>query len=136
MATIHRHPIPPSSFAPDKPLNDLLVAQMQHFQHIEKRLPRRIQPSLQSEHAPPSPQDSASSSRYIAAMTNLIRQRAVKQPSQNEPSQTSPQLVPKPSRPRRPIGIPTAPSATETTPPAPPKQNKTATPRVSKRRKP
>ena len=51
MANIRRYPVPADSFDPNRPLNDLLQAQLEHFREVEKRLPRRIQPTLHPGHA-------------------------------------------------------------------------------------
>ena len=39
MATIHKHPVPTDSYDPKRPLNDLLIAQFEHFKHIARSLP-------------------------------------------------------------------------------------------------
>jgi len=120
MATIKRHSIPADSFEPNRPLNDLLQAQLQHFHVVEKRLPRHSQPTLHPDMPPPSPLDAPASNRYIAAMTTLIRQRAAnqtaKQPAKDRPAKSAPVLVPKPARHRTPAGIPIAASASDVTP--------------------
>ena len=76
MATIRRHPVPADSFAPNRPLNDLLQAQLEHFREIEKRLPRPVQPTLNPDMPPASHKDPHASNRYIATMTTLLRERA------------------------------------------------------------
>jgi hypothetical protein len=96
MATIRRYPVPADSFVPDRPLNDLLQAQLEHFRKVELRLPRQVQPTLHPDMPPPSSKDAPASNRYIATMTNLIRERA-----RNPAAKPAPVLVAKTARPPR-----------------------------------
>lgn len=75
MTDIRRYPVPDDSFDPKRPLNDLLVAQLEHFQEVERRLPRDLQPTLRPEMPPPSPRDANAAHDYVATMTTLIRRR-------------------------------------------------------------
>jgi len=68
MATIRRHSIPSDSYAPDRPLNDLMREQLTHFIHVEERLPPEQRVSLPI----PSPDDSAAANRFIAAVTERL----------------------------------------------------------------
>jgi hypothetical protein len=111
MATIRRYPVPADSFDPDRPLNDLLQAQLVHFHEIEKRLPRSIQPILNPNMPPPLPKDARASNHYVAALTTIIRQRAGK-----PPAKPAPVLVTKPARSPQPAGIAIAASASYPTP--------------------
>jgi hypothetical protein len=138
MATIRRYPVPADSFVPNRPLNDLLQAQLEHFREIEKRLPRHTQPTLNPDMPPPSPKDALSSNRYVATMTTLIHQRARKLPAK-----PSPVLVTKAARPPKPTGLAIAASASDPHPQKPAARtargatkNKKATPRKPKSRKP
>jgi hypothetical protein len=108
MATIRRYPVPVDSFVPDRPLNDLLQAQLEHFRKVEQRLPRHVQPTLHPDMPPPSPKDAIASNHYVATMTNLIRERA-----QNPAAKPTPVLVTKAARPLRikPTGLDLAASA-------------------------
>jgi hypothetical protein len=75
MATIQRHPVPPESYEPDRPLNDLGRDQFALFTHVAERLPaevRATQPPV------PSPEDGMAASRFIAAITQYFL--AQKQP--------------------------------------------------------
>jgi hypothetical protein len=78
MATVKRHPVPQDSYQPDRPLNDLMLAQLEHFVDTAKKLPPNLradlpEPPLMDDHTPPDP---AASSRYIAAVTAaLLSQR-------------------------------------------------------------
>jgi hypothetical protein len=92
MATIRRHPVPADSFVPNRPLNDLLQAQLEHFREIEKRLPRPVQPTLNPDMPLPSHKDARASNHYIATMTTLMRERAG-----DPPAKRSPILVTKPA---------------------------------------
>jgi hypothetical protein len=74
MATIRRHPVPPDSFHPDAPLNDLGRKQLEHFIHVAERLP----PKLRLDMPMPSPDDGLAVSRFIAAVTERLMTR--KQP--------------------------------------------------------
>ncbi len=68
MATIRRHLIPPSSYAPDLSLNNFLREQLVHFIHVEERLP----PGQRVKLAIPSPDDAAAAIRFIAAVTEQL----------------------------------------------------------------
>jgi hypothetical protein len=71
MATIRRHPVPPDSFQPDAPLNDLGREQLKHFVHVAERLP----PELRVDMPIPSPEDGHAASRFIAAVTDRLLSR-------------------------------------------------------------
>jgi len=77
MATIKRHPIPASSYEPDRPLNDLGRDQLAHFKHVAERFPEKVRAKLP---APPSPEDGMASSQFIAAVTEILMERKGKQP--------------------------------------------------------
>ena len=138
MANIRRYPVPADSFDPNRPLNDLLQAQLEHFREVEKRLPRQIQPTLAPDMPPPSFKDARASNHYVATMTALIQKRAGK-----TSAKPAPVLVPKPTRTAQPAGIDIAASAAGL---APPKsaassanaaaKNKNATTQKPKSRKP
>jgi hypothetical protein len=139
MANIRRYPVPADSFDPNRPLNDLLQAQLEHFHEVEKRLPRRIQPTLHPDMPPPSPKDAQASNHYVATMTTLIRQRAG-----NPVVKPAPVLVTNPDPSPQSAGIAIAASSTPL--PAPRKsttkqakatsKNKSAAPSKPKSRKP
>jgi hypothetical protein len=134
MATIRRYPVPADSFDPNRPLNDLLQAQLEHFREVEKRLPRQIQPTLHPDMPPPSYKDAHASNHYVATMTTLIRQRAG-----NTSAKPAPVLVPKPTRSTQPAGIDiaaSAPSKSAAKPANVAAKNKNATPNKSKSSKP
>jgi hypothetical protein len=71
MATIRRHPVPPDSFQPDAPLNDLGREQLKHFVHVAERLP----PELRVDMPIPSPEDGHAANRFIAAVTERLLSR-------------------------------------------------------------
>jgi hypothetical protein len=71
MATIRRHPVPPDSFRPDAPLNDLGREQLKHFVHVAERLP----PELRVDMPIPSPEDGHAANRFIAAVTDRLLSR-------------------------------------------------------------
>jgi hypothetical protein len=71
MATIRRHPVPPDSFHPDAPLNDLGREQLKHFVHVAERLP----PELRVDMPIPSPEDGHAAHRFIAAVTDRLLSR-------------------------------------------------------------
>src|ERR1700744_1079734 len=85
MATIHKHPVPTDSYDPKRPLNDLLVAQFEHFKHISKRIPSDIRTTGPVE---PLMEDREGVGRFIAAVTGFhgSRKKAI------------PRLVAKPVR--------------------------------------
>lgn len=128
MAIINRYPIPSDSFAPNRPLNDLLRAQLEHFQLVEKRLPRPLRPSLNAERAEPLPHDAPASNQYVAAMTTLIHERRAGQVAKEKRAKSSPVLVAKPTSP---TVIDIAASAA-----APASKSKKPTPDKPKSRKP
>jgi hypothetical protein len=68
MVTIRRHPIPPDSYNPDRPLNALMRAQLEHFAHVAERLSPEIQVGL----SVPSPEDPATANRFTAAVTEHL----------------------------------------------------------------
>jgi hypothetical protein len=68
MATIRRHPVPIESYAPDRPLNDLLIEQLKHFIHVEERL----DPKLRVTVPIPSLDDVAEANRFTAAVTERL----------------------------------------------------------------
>ena len=49
MVTIRRHPVPTDSYDPKRPLNDLLVAQLEHFKHVAKNLPSDLRNTVPAE---------------------------------------------------------------------------------------
>jgi hypothetical protein len=71
MATIRRHPVPPDSFQPGAPLNDLGREQLKHFIHVAERLP----PELRVDMPIPSPEDGHAAGRFIAAVTDRLISR-------------------------------------------------------------
>ena len=68
MVTIRRHPVPANSYDPDRPLNDLLLAQLDHFKHIAEALPADARAKIP---AFPPLDDRAAVDRFIAAVTQL-----------------------------------------------------------------
>jgi hypothetical protein len=59
---------PPNAFNKNRPPSDLLLSQLKYFQHLELKLGHKIDPEIRKNiHT----EDGAS--RYIAAMTRLIR---------------------------------------------------------------
>ena len=68
MATIHRHPVPTDSYDPKRPLNDLLVAKLEHFKHIANSLPSDLRNTVPAE---PSIEDREGVDRFIAAITGV-----------------------------------------------------------------
>lgn len=68
MVTIRRYPVPPDSYNPNAPLNDLMLSQLEHFVHVAKRLP----PQSQVKVPVPSADDAAAAHRFIAAVTEQL----------------------------------------------------------------
>jgi len=92
MATIRRHPVPADSYDPKRPLNDLLVAQLEHFKHIAKSLPSDVRNTVPAE---PSIEDREGVDRFIAAVTGVhVRRKKEK-----------PRLVAKPTRREQPTTL-------------------------------
>lgn len=101
MATIHRHPLPTDSYDPKRPLNDLLVAQLEHFKHIAKSLPSDVRNTVPAE---PSIEDREGVDRFIAAVTGIHVSR----------KRATPRLVAKPVRRKQPVTLNLAAAAGET----------------------
>jgi hypothetical protein len=100
MATILRHPVPTDSYDPKRPLNDLLVAQLEHFKHIAKWLPSDIRNTVPAE---PSIEDREGADRFIAAVTGIHVSR----------KKAKPRLVAMPVRRKQPVTLDPAAVAVE-----------------------
>jgi len=100
MATIHRHPVPTDSYDPKRPLNDLLVAQLEHFKHIAKSLPSDLRNTVPAE---PSIEDREGVDRFIAAITGVHVSR----------KKATLRLVAKPVRRKQPVTLDLAAVAEE-----------------------
>jgi hypothetical protein len=85
MVTIRRHQVPTDSYDPKRPLNDLLVAQLEHFKHIAKSLPLDVRTTVPAE---PSIEDREGVDRFVAAITGIHASR----------KKAAPRLVAKPVR--------------------------------------
>ena len=86
MATIHRHPVPTDSYDPKRPLNDLLVAQLEHFKHIAKSLPSDLRNTVPAE---PSTEDREGADRFIAAVTGIhVRRKSLAAVAEEQPKKT------------------------------------------------
>ncbi len=68
MTTIPRHPVPADSYDAKRPLNDLLIAQFEHFKHCAESLPPQMRANLPPV---PSVDDSYAVGNFIAAVTRL-----------------------------------------------------------------
>jgi hypothetical protein len=110
MVTIRRHPVPADSYDPKRPLNDLLVAQLEHFKHIAKSLPSDLRNAVPAE---PSIEDREGVDRFIAAVTGIHVSR--KKPA--------PRLVAKPFRRRQPATLDIAAAGETSTENKPAKSN-------------
>ena len=122
MVTIRRHPVPTDSYDPKRPLNDLLVAQLEHFKHIAKSLPSELRSTIPAE---PSIEDREGVDRFIAAVTGLHVSR--KKPA--------PQLVAKPVRRKQPVTLSLAAAAEETSTKKNPAKSKSQSKPKSKTRR-
>jgi ribosomal protein RSM22 (predicted rRNA methylase) len=100
MVTIRRHPVPTNSYDPKRPLNDLLVAQFEHFKHIAHSLPLDIHNSVPAE---PSIEDREGVDRFIAAVTGVHVSR----------KKAAPRLVAKPAPRKKPVTLDLAAAADE-----------------------
>lgn len=101
MATIHKHPVPADSYDPKRPLNDLLIAQFEHFRHIAKSLPSDVRNGVPAE---PSIEDREGVDRFIAAITGVHVSR----------KKATPRLVARPVRRKQPVTLELAAAAEET----------------------
>jgi hypothetical protein len=69
-----RVPRPPkAAFNKQRPMSDLIKAQIKHFKHLEHKLPPEHRAALPQHHII-TEEDAA---RYIAPMTSLLRSRSV-----------------------------------------------------------
>ena len=70
-------PAPPkSAYNPNRPVSDLLRAQLKHFQHVELKSGVKIDAASKQDLA-----TEAGAARYIAEMTRAIRGRSAAQPA-------------------------------------------------------
>jgi hypothetical protein len=97
-----RVPAPPkAAFNKQRPMSDLIKAQIRHFKHLEHKLPAESRTAL-----PQQPIiTEADAARYIAPMTALVRSRGAATPAAGKPAAQMPSL------PRRPRGLSIAASA-------------------------
>jgi hypothetical protein len=122
MATIRRHPVPTDSYDPKRPLNDLLVAQLDHFKHIAKNLPSDVRNTVPAE---PSIEDREGVDLFIAAVTGIHVSR----------KKATLRLVTKPPRRKQPVTLDLAAAAEETsTKSKPAKSNPQGKPKSKARR--
>jgi hypothetical protein len=68
MATIRVPGPPPQAFQKNRPISDLIRAQIKHFQHLEHKL--KI--NLATKFSPHDLTTEAAAARYIAEMTNAL----------------------------------------------------------------
>jgi hypothetical protein len=96
-----RVPRPPKeAFNKQRPMSDLIKAQIRHFKHLEHKLPPEHRIAL-SQHRIISEEDAA---RYIAPMTRLLRSRSA--PSAAVTTFAEPVArIPAPARPARGLSI-------------------------------
>jgi len=109
MPTIRRHPVPTDSYDPNRPLNDLLVAQFEHFKHIATKLPPELAAGVP---AAPAAEDREAVGRFIAAITKAHVSRKKELPRLVKPVRrmqpgtvalaAAAKDVPKPSRGKKP----------------------------------
>jgi hypothetical protein len=127
-------PSPPrESFNKNRPISDLIRKQVEHFKHIEEKLPqdiRAIMPQL-------SVVTESDAARYISAMTGYLVTRPVTKtpqtPNLRTPKKIAPVKSPTPIRPTPPLSLAAAAA------PAPKKSSakkksapKTETPKAKK----
>jgi hypothetical protein len=110
MATIQVPGPPKESFNKNRPISDLLLSQVRHFQHVEAKL----DPALRTNVSPRDVLTENTAAQYIARMTNILRGRT---PLTAAPA--GPVPVPPPAKAaaksvRRPTGIPLAAAADPT----------------------
>ena len=60
---------PKESFNKHRPISDLLLSQVKHFQHVEAKL----DPSLRTNFSPRDVLTENTAAQYIAQMTNILR---------------------------------------------------------------
>jgi len=72
MEAIHVPPPPARAFNKNRPISDLIRAQINHLKHLEEKLTADLRQQI-PQHAIVSEDDAA---QYIAAMTRLLRSQA------------------------------------------------------------
>lgn len=77
MVTIRRHPVPADSYDPNRPLNDLLLAQIDHFKHVAERLPPEVRSTIPTV---PSTYDRDGVNQFIAAVTGACMRTKIERP--------------------------------------------------------
>jgi hypothetical protein len=88
---------PKEAFNKHRPISDLVKKQIEHFKHVEERLPEEVRASL-PQHDVVTENDAA---RYIGAMTSYLLSR---------PVAASPKIPKKAPSAKRPVAMPVRPA--------------------------
>lgn len=110
MTTIQVPGPPKESFNKHRPLSDLLLSQVKHFQHVEAKL----DPSLRTKFSPRDVFTENTAAQYIAQMTDILRGLALAKSGRSSlvPVPLQAKVAAKPIR--RSHGIPLAAAADPT----------------------
>jgi hypothetical protein len=125
-------PAPPkTAFNKNRPVSDLLVAQLKHFQHIEQKRGIQLDPALKRDI-----DTEGGAARYIASMTRAIRSQSQARPESIAlvPSAGSPPSS-VPTMPQRDSGLAIA-AAGDSSPTPPLRRSAGASTKSRKRKKP
>ena len=88
MLTIKPLPVPKEAYNPDRPLSDLIKAQLKHFQHLEHtKLPHDAKSPFQ-HHRLTTEREAA---KYIAYMTHRLCEETPAEASPSQPSKRTKQ---------------------------------------------
>jgi hypothetical protein len=126
MEPIHVPRPPKEAFNKDRPVSDLIRSQVEHFQHLESKLPASVREAIPQQRVTTE----GDAARYIAAMTHVLLGQA---PGS---SAARPALLPMPA-PARVVpakGLPMAASAEEPQQPSSAAAKKAAPKRKGKKR--
>jgi hypothetical protein len=112
---------PKEAFNKHRPISDLVRKQVEHFKHLEEKLPEDVRASL-PQHDVVTENDAA---RYIAAMTTYLH---------NRPVAASPKIPKKAPSPKRPVAMPARPALAIAAAAETPARKKTASRKTGSRK--
>jgi len=104
---------PKEAFNKHRPISDLVEKQVEHFKHVEEKLPQEVRASL-PQHDVVTEDDAA---RYIGAITSYLL---------NRPVAASPKIPKKVPSAKRPVAMPARPALALAAAAETPAQKKTA----------
>jgi len=112
---------PKEAFNKHRPISDLVKTQIEHFKHLEEKLPPDVRATL-PQHDVVTENDAA---RYIAAMTTYLHSR---------PVAASPKIPKKAPSPKRSVAMPSRPALAIAAAAETPARKKTASQKTGSRK--